>query len=472
MRYSIHRLAILALTSILVRGVEIKSTVRSAQPLWSFDLSASGYQGGETTRDSVFSISSLNEGIAFTDNGTVVAYFVTKAEAPELSNRKDAKVASPFHLRAVFGDISGRKITSTNDWPTRAFPSWLMPTADGKLIIRTGESLQLYSSQFSLIKERSLEASGRRFESWHVKGSPSGKVLWLDHEEGGSNVEVLDSSSLQRLSAWEQEALGSWFSVSDHAIAKSPVNGRQQVIVKNLGGQWRVLYDAGPGGCSSEPNFVSDNMLITGPCGSVGLISTSGEVLMKDKIPKGEHIEGDVAPSRNGKMAAVSLMRTKGGAFDTSIRRSSTTVLVYDLERRSVVLRVEVNPLPKSSYHFALSPDGAFLAVMTDSTVKIYATKSAPAEHSTQKVQRENNSDSAGPNWLAFVNRVQLLSNNRSQVLTASTNCWAPVSVSHKSLVLAQSCPLLLAVCLFLSARFSGSARRTRFRGGRSASCC
>jgi hypothetical protein len=385
MRYSIQRLAILALTSILFAELKSSPTVRSAQPLWSFDLSASGYQGAETTRDSVFSISSLNEGIAFTDSGTVVAYFVTKAETPELSNRKDAKLGSPFHLRAVFGDISGRKITSTNDWPTRAFPSWLMPTADGKLIIRTGDSLQLYSAQFSLVKERSLEASGRRFESWHVKGSPSGKVLWLDHEEGGSNVEVLDSSSLQRISAWEQEALGSWFSVSDHAIAKSPVNSPQQVIVKNLGGQWRVLYDAGPGVCSSEPNFVSDNMLITGPCGSVGLISTSGEVLMKDKIPKGEHIEGDVAASRNGKMAAVSLMRTKGGAFDTSIRRSSTTVLVYDLERRSVVLRVEVNPLPKSSYHFALSPDGAFLAVMTDSIVKIYDTKSAPAEHSDTK---------------------------------------------------------------------------------------
>ena len=360
-------------------------TSRDLSPVWTIDLAASGYQNDTSTHDQYLDLRASNEGVAFSDEGAMVAFFVTKAEIPELSNRKDAKLGSPFRLRAVFVDIPGRKIKSTNDWPTRALPSWLMPTADGKLIIRTGDSLQLYSSQFSLVKERPLETSGRRFESWYVRGSPSGKVVWLDHEDGGSNVEVLDASSLQRLFGWEQEALGSWFSVSDHAIAKRPVSSPQQVIIKSVGDQWRVLYDAGVGGCVGEPSFVSDNMLITGPCDSVGLISTSGEVLMKDKIPKGEHIEGDVAASRNGKMAAVSLMRTKGGAFDTSIRRSSTTVLVYDLERRSVVLRVEVNPLPRSSYHFALSPDGASLAVMTDSTVKIYDTKNTPAEHGETK---------------------------------------------------------------------------------------
>jgi hypothetical protein len=380
-----RRLAILALTSVLFTGLKSDPTARTARPIWSFDLSVYGYQGPETARDSIFSVLSSNEGIAFTGDGTVVAYFVTKAEAPELSNRKDAKLGSPFHLRAVFADVAGKKIAPTNDWPTRAFPSWLMPTADGKLIIRTGDSLQLYSSQFSLVKERPLETSGKRFESWHMRGSPSGRVLWLDHEDGESKVEVLDASSLQQLSAWEQETLGPWFSVSDHAIAKRPVASPHQVVIRSIGGQWHVFYDVGPGGCLGEPNFVNDSMLITGPCDSVGLISTSGEVLMKDKIPKGEHVEEDVVASRNGKMAAVSLMRTKGGAFDTAIRRSSTTVLVYDLGRRAVVLRVEVSPLPKSSYHFALSSDGAFLGVMTDSIVNIYDTKDPLAEHPVTK---------------------------------------------------------------------------------------
>jgi hypothetical protein len=385
MRWSMRWLAALIFTGILFAELKSSPTVGIALPFWTFDLSASGYQGAETTRDKAFSVSSSNEGLAFIDNATVVAYFVSKAEIPELSNRKDAKLGSPFRLRAVFGDIPNRKIKSTNDWPTRAFPSWLMPTADGKLIIRTGNSLQLYSSELVLVRERSLEASGQRLETWHVKSSPSGRVLWLDHEDGRSNIEVLDAASLQTLSAWEQEALGSWFTVSDHAVAKSPPQAPQQVMIKSIGGSWRLLYDADTVMCAGAPNFVNDEMLITGPCGAVGLVSTSGEIVMKDKVPKGEHLEREIAASRNGKMAAVSLMRTKGGAFDTSIRRSATAVLVYDVEHRSVVLRLEVNPLPKSSFHFALSPDGASLAVMTDSIVKVYDTKNASAEHGDVK---------------------------------------------------------------------------------------
>jgi hypothetical protein len=354
-------------------------------PVWTIDLADSGYQSDDSTRDRYLDLQSANEGVAFSDTNTLVAYFVTKAQVPEFSNRKDAKLGSPFRLRAVFGDIPSRKIKSKNDWPTRTFPSWLMPTADGKLIIRTGESLQLYSSELALVKERSLEASGQRFESWQVKGSPSGRVLWLDHEDGPSKIEVLDATTLRTLSSWEEEALGSWFSASDYAIAKLPADSPQKVIIKNIGGSWRVLYHAKDAVCASAPTFVDDEMLITGPCGSVGLISTSGQILMKDKVPKGEHLEEQVASSRNGNMAAVSLMRTKGGAFDTSIRRSATAVLVYDIQHRNAVLRVDVNPLPKSSYHFALSPDGAWLAVMTDSIVKVYDTKNAPAEHGNTK---------------------------------------------------------------------------------------
>jgi hypothetical protein len=385
MKYLKYRLATLMFAGMMFAGSRSSPSVGTAQPLWTFDLVVSGYQAVETTRDKALSISSSNEGIVFIENGTVAVYFVTKAETPELSNRKDATIGSPFRLRAVFGDIENRKIRLTNDWPTRTFPSSLIPTADGKLIVSAGDSLQLYSSQLTLIKERRLEASGQRFESWHVKSSPTGRVLWLDHEDGPSKVEVLDATSLRTLSAWEEEALGPRFSVSDHAVAKSPPQAPQHVMIKTIGGSWRVLYDAGTAMCAGAPNFVNDEILITGPCGSVGLVSTSGAIVMTDKMPKGEHLEGEIAASRNGEMAAVSIMRTHGGAFDTSIRRSDTTIVVYDVEHRKAILKVEVNPVPKSSYHFALSPDGASLAVMTDSIVKIYDTKKTPLEHGDAK---------------------------------------------------------------------------------------
>jgi hypothetical protein len=355
---------------------------------WTFDLTDAGYPSAKSWRDTHLTLKSSSEGVSFIDNRTVVAYFVTKDDITEFSNRRDVKQGSPFRLRAVFGDLSGRKVTSTKDWPTREFQSWVMPTSDGKFVVRAAESLQLYSPDFLLVKEYSLAATGRRFESWHVEASPSGKILWLDDEgDGKSRIQVLDMNTFNQLASWDEQLLGGLFSVSNQAISKRPVQYPQRVIIKSIGGPWHILYDES-GGCVTEPTFVNDEALITGPCGTLGLISTSGQILMTEKIPKGVHLESEIAASRNGRMAAVSLMRTKGGAFDTAIRRSATTVVVYDLEQRRSVLRVNVDPIPKSSYHFALSPDGASLAVMTDSIIKLYNTRN-PEERIDAKAPLE-----------------------------------------------------------------------------------
>jgi hypothetical protein len=325
-------------------------------------------------RDKFLSLKSSQEGVAFIDEHTVLAYFVTKTDVTKFSNRDKTATDSPFRLRAVLGDVLQRNVRTVKDWPTQPPFAWLMPTAKGNIVIRAVNSLQLYSSDdFALTRERQLNTSGHPFEGWHTKGSPSGRTVWLDHYDGDSRIEVLDADSLQTISSWEQEFLGSWFSVSDRAIVKRPVQDVEQVIMKDIGGSWHVLYDD-PGGCVSQPTFVNDDELVAGPCGTVGLISTTGTTLMKDKVRRGEHVEAEVAASRNGKVFAVSLMRAKGGAFDTAVHRSKTTVVVYDLERRSTILRVEVSPLPRTTYHFALAPDGSLLAVMADSIVSIYET--------------------------------------------------------------------------------------------------
>lgn len=358
-------------TAVLVFAFGIQTSAQTA-PVWTIDLTSSGYQKAESVRDKSLTLKSSAEGVAFTDEHTVLAYFVTK-DTTKFSNRDKTASDGPFCLRAVFGDVSQKNIQATKDWPTQLPSAWLMPTAEGKIVVRSANSLQLYSSDLSLAKERPLSTSGRPFEGWHVKGAPSGRTVWLDHDDGDSRIEVLDADSLQALSSWEQESLGSWFSVSDRAIAKRPAHDVKQVIIKDIGGSWHLLYDD-PGGCVSQPSFVNNDVLVAGLCATVGLISTTGKALMKDKIRRGEHLEEEVAASRNGKMVAVSLMRTKGGAFDTAIRRSKTTVVIYDLEQHSATLRVEVSPLPKTTYHFALAPDGSLLAVMTDSIVNIYAT--------------------------------------------------------------------------------------------------
>jgi hypothetical protein len=46
---------------------------------------------------------------------------------------------------------------------------------------------------------------------------------------------------------------------------------------------------------------------------------------------------------------------------------------VYDLRRKQRVLTVDVDPLPKNGYDFALSPDGSKLAVLNGRRASVYS---------------------------------------------------------------------------------------------------
>ena len=122
-----------------------------------------------------------------------------------------------------------------------------------------------------------------------------------------------------------------------------------------------------------DPVFASNSQLLAAGCSHVVILNINGEVLLDDHYSEKFHIENrSVTVSRDGNFAAVSIMTTKGGAFDTAVRRSQTKVVVYDLLRKQRSVEIEVLPLPSFVYKFALSPDGSLLAVMIDSTVKVY----------------------------------------------------------------------------------------------------
>ena len=57
----------------------------------------------------------------------------------------------------------------------------------------------------------------------------------------------------------------------------------------------------------------------------------------------------------------------------TSVKRSRTRILVYDTALRKRIASVQVDPIPKKDYDFALAPDGSKLVVMIDSQLKAYA---------------------------------------------------------------------------------------------------
>jgi Tol biopolymer transport system component len=79
---------------------------------------------------------------------------------------------------------------------------------------------------------------------------------------------------------------------------------------------------------------------------------------------------------------AVSLVEGKGGGFfDTDVRRIGNQIAVYDLSSRERVLTVDVVPLPKNAYDFALSPDGSKLAILNDRKVSVCSVPAQSPAH-------------------------------------------------------------------------------------------
>lgn len=57
------------------------------------------------------------------------------------------------------------------------------------------------------------------------------------------------------------------------------------------------------------------------------------------------------------------------------VTRGRTRILVYDITSRKRVSSVDVDPIPKSGYDFALAPDGSKLAVMNDNKMTVHAIR-------------------------------------------------------------------------------------------------
>ncbi|MGB8542668.1 MAG: hypothetical protein WCD49_13625 [Candidatus Acidiferrales bacterium] len=79
-----------------------------------------------------------------------------------------------------------------------------------------------------------------------------------------------------------------------------------------------------------------------------------------------------VAPSENGKFAAVPISHISGIALDMA-HDTARRVMVFNLSRRMRVLTVAMTPLTKVHYSIALSPDGSKLAILNDKQVSVYS---------------------------------------------------------------------------------------------------
>ena len=345
--------------------------------LWTADLSPFSYGsrpnpnniGGTPYVDGKFA----DMGVIFKSLDEAFCYFVTKPTSGQLEQRGKLETTGPFQLQLVSFVAQTGTLKYRKELPARAGVTSVIVNSEGRLVVRTGDFLRLYSTDFATYSERLLPSAWLR--GWEVRASPTGKTLGLRYSSYPlERFELLDSKSLSMVGSPQSDHLLPFFSISDSGIVQ-PDRERKNLLVRDFGGEWRTRPKSNSLTCiSNNPVLINDNQLLNACGRDVVLLSTGGDVLMRDVVDKDEQLEELVSVTPEGKFLAVSAMQTEGGFMDYArIKRSRTRILVYDTSLRKRIASVRVDPIPRKDYDFALAPDGTKLIVMIDNRLVVYA---------------------------------------------------------------------------------------------------
>lgn len=250
----------------------------------------------------------------------------------------------------------------------------------GGLLIRVGSTLRLYSAEMKQVHEIALPQDNAD-DKWTVIVSNSRRTVLLRHYDSTRNqFTLLDIATWQVRRKWDDRL--AWppiqlpYSASDEALARADSN-QQNILRSDFGSAgWRALSPspARPG-CVKSPVWADSVSLVNAGC-EFFVISTTGTVMMRIASPKHWSFDGKVALSQNSRYVAVKQDTGRGGGFwDKDVRWTATRIVVFDLSVKKPILSLNVAPLPRDNYDFALSPDGSKLAVLNDGTLSVYSVQ-------------------------------------------------------------------------------------------------
>ncbi len=347
-------------------------------------------------RDNVYprSVSSRN-GVTFLDDQRLLVHDVI-FDNHRLSSRESPDISSSFRLQVSVFDAKSGKSLLTREWGTRAHESSIQSTSGG-LVVQTGEILRFLSKDLTEQKEVLMrEMAEHSDEHWSeavISVSPSRRTFMINRFNQGANVsrlDVFDGDTFQERLSWiESPPLYHSYSISDNGIVAVNMPEQKGILYAEFGGvKWRPLADAHDGACDLRSSFTG---LLTFSSNEQLLIGAGGQTCVSDTHGHSEalpNIEGPticasrapfnekIATSQDGRFIAISLAQVKikkhtfAEASQTLLRRC---VDVYDLSARKWLATIDLTPLPKNDYDFALSPDGSKLAILNDLKVSVYS---------------------------------------------------------------------------------------------------
>lgn len=365
----------------------------SAQPKWKIDLTERyGFQAFDRTINFRWT---LHQGVIFLSPERMLVYQVNRSRGETRLARRDASGGSGnFILQIKVLDAKDGSEVKSFDLPTNADFSKVIPTHDGKFIVRTGDVLYLYSANFERLLERSLPLNRQsQEEAWQISISPSGRKLALVHQQifrrnpvsptsaivkAASDIEILDADTLKLIEGFTVPSFWDYWNESDELLlASTPQPSASAAGLFGeftIDGRWSPLlpsWYSAKQACSYQLIALPQNLFAAFGCGHFSVFPRAGAdvFLMKNKS------DDFVATlMQAGEYYAVEVDHRTIFRTDNNVpvaRSQPLYVDLYDLKGTVALMSI---PVRHSNIYFAVSAQGS-VVVGDGTSVALFALK-------------------------------------------------------------------------------------------------
>ena len=365
----------------------------SARPKWKIDLTERyGFQAFDRTINFRWT---LHQGVIFLSPERVLVYQVNRSRgATRLASRDASGGSGNFILQIKVLDAKDGSAVKAFDLPTNADFSKVIPTHDGKFIVRTGDVLYLYSSNFERLLERSLPLNRQsQEEAWQISVSPSGRKLALVHQQifrrnpvsptsaivkAASDIEILDADTLKLIEGFTVPSFWDYWNESDELLlASTPQPSASAAGLFGeftIDGRWSPLLPSwywAKQACSYQLIALPQNLFAAFGCGRFSVFPRAGAdiFLMKNKS------DDFVATlMQAGEYYAVEIDHRTIFRTDNNVpvaRSQPLYVDLYDLKGTVALMSI---PVHHTNIYFAVSAQGSVI-VGDGTSLSLFALK-------------------------------------------------------------------------------------------------
>lgn len=324
-------------------------------------------------------------GVRFLSNTDLVAYSTVLNDIAVKKQNGPASTGQYVLRLMALSEVADDKKPIVAEWPAYRIPA-VMANSSGQAVVQTGNILRLVAPDLHVSKV--WEGPDLLLPSYNGSSStisPSGNTLLYESVSFtstpatriASDVRVLDARTLEVKAEWQAGFMLYPFSLSDSGILKSDSSGSGEVYFREFSGKWQLFADRKSLKCWILDFF--DELRVLSACGKeLALLSLDGRILSKQTLGSKSYgnLGGKIARAKERKTVVLDLTKFRGDLLDiTWISRR--TVLVVDVERKQTLLSINIKPLPTTvgtdaKFDFDISPDGSRVAVLVNSTVKLY----------------------------------------------------------------------------------------------------